>query len=139
PKALALADSLQRHGSEVPLAVFLIDATPDTDLPDHAGVRYLYPALLDLPERTVLDLAMSYDLVEFATAVKPLVLQLLLEEHEKVAYLDPDTFVTSPLDELGPAFDASPGLVLTPHYLVPARAGADYSEGHLLHGGVYNL
>jgi hypothetical protein len=140
PKALALAESLQRHGSTEPLTVFVTDASPEDALPEHPGVRYLPPALLDLPPRTVLDLAMSYDLVEFATAVKPLVLQQLLDEYEQVFYLDPDTFVTSPLGELGPALAASPsGLLLTPHYLAPVPAGSPFTEGHLLAVGVYNL
>ena len=139
PKALALSESLSRHGSEKPLVVFLIDATPETDLPEIAGVRWMYPALLGLPQRQMLNLAMGYDLVEFATAVKPLVLQNLLRESEAVVYLDPDTYVTSPMIELGPALEASAGILLTPHYLEPTPPGSQFSEGHLLHVGVYNL
>jgi hypothetical protein len=41
--------------------------------------------------------------------------------------------------ELGPELDASSGIVLTPHYLEPAPSGQAFSEGHLLHVGVYNL
>lgn len=139
PKALALAESLRRHEYQIPLTVFLIDATRQTRLPKIDGVRWMSPADLDLPERTLLDLAMSYDLVEFATAVKPLVLQTLLRQYEQVAYLDPDTYVTSPMVELGSALDASQGIVLTPHYLEPMPPGQAFSEGHLLHVGVYNL
>ncbi|MCW3040603.1 MAG: hypothetical protein JWM31_2508 [Solirubrobacterales bacterium] len=139
PRALMLADSLREHGSGNPLVVFLIDATADAELPEIAGVRWMRPADLDLPERTVLELAMSYDLVEFATAVKPLVLQALLREFEAVIYLDPDTYLTSPMVELGPALDDSSGVVLTPHYLEPVGRENPFSEGHLLHVGVYNL
>jgi hypothetical protein len=139
PKALALSDSLIRNGHDTPLTVFLIDARPETELPAVPGVRWMRPASLELPERTVLELAMSYNLVEFATAVKPLVLQALLQEHEQVAYLDPDTYVTSPMLEIGPALDAGSGIVLTPHYLEPTPAGGHFSEGHLLHVGVFNL
>lgn len=139
PRALMLSESLQRHGDGRPLVVFLIDATPETVLPEIEGVRWMRPADLDLPERDLLDLAMSYDLVEFATALKPLVLQTLLREFEQVVYLDPDTYVTSPMVELGPALDASTGVVLTPHYLEPNLGGNRFSEGHLLHVGVFNL
>ena len=139
PGALTLADSLRRHGSPIPLTVFVIDATPETAFPDVAGVRWMVPASLELPERTVHELAMSYDLVEFATAIKPLVLQQLLREHEHVAYLDPDTYVTSPMVELSAALDAGSGIVLTPHYLEPTPSGSAFSEGHLLNVGVYNL
>jgi hypothetical protein len=82
---------------------------------------------------------MSYDLVEFATALKPLVLQALLREADEVVYLDPDTYVVSDLLEIGPALDGSSGVVLTPHFLEPSPAGYQFSEGHLLHVGVYNL
>ncbi|MCW3016748.1 MAG: hypothetical protein JWO02_3840 [Solirubrobacterales bacterium] len=139
PRALMLSDSLREHGSDIPLVVFLVDATPETELPEIPGVRWMRPASLDLPERAVLDLAMSYDLVEFATAIKPLVLQALLREYEQVVYLDPDTYVTAPMLELGPALDSSAGVVLTPHTLEPNLTETRFSEGHLLHVGVYNL
>lgn len=139
PAALTLSESLLRHGDGTPLAIFLIDASDETELPEVPGVRWMHPGMLDLPEREVLALAMSYDLVEFATAVKPLVLRSLLREHEQVAYLDPDTYVVSPMEELSPALDASDGIVLTPHYVEPPSAGSQFSEGHLLHVGFYNL
>jgi hypothetical protein len=87
----------------------------------------------------VLELAMNYDLVEFATAVKPLVLSSLLEDHERAAYLDPDTYAVSAMEELSPALDASHGVVLTPHYVEPPSDESQFSEGHLLHVGFYNL
>ena len=139
PAALTLSESLLRYGDGTPLTIFLIDATDETDLPETPGVRWMHPGMLDLPERTVLELAMDYDLVEFATAVKPLVLQVLLREHEHAAYLDPDTYVVSPMDELSPALEASHGIVLTPHYIDPPSDGSQFSEGHLLHVGFYNL
>ncbi len=139
PAALTLSESLLRYGDGTPLTIFLIDATDETDLPETPGVRWMHPGMLDLPERTVLELAMDYDLVEFATAVKPLVLQVLLREHERAAYLDPDTYVVSPMDELSPALEASHGIVLTPHYIEPPSDGSQFSEGHLLHVGFYNL
>ena len=83
---------------------------------------------------------MSYDLVEFATAVKPLLLQRLLEDAEQAVYLDPDTYLTAPLVELPGALEASAGgILLTPHFLGPPPAGADHSDGHLLLVGVNNL
>ncbi len=140
PAALALSDSLREQGSEVPLTVFLTDAKAETELPELDGVRWMHPGMLDLPERQALELAMSYDLVEFATAVKPLVLRALLGEHEQVCYLDPDTYAVSPMEELGPALEASPGgILLTPHYLQPTPSNGEFSDGHLLHVGTYNL
>ena len=67
---------------------------------------------------------MSYDLVEFATAVKPLLLQRLLEDADQAVYLDPDTYLTAPMVELPGALEASAGgILLTPHFLGPPPAG----------------
>jgi hypothetical protein len=82
---------------------------------------------------------MSYDLVEFATAVKPLVLQALLREYEQVVYLDPDTYLVSGMVELDPALSSAAPIVLTPHYLTPPAPGHQFPEGHLLHVGIHNL
>ena len=140
PAALALSDSLREQGSDVPLTVFLIDATADSELPELEGVRWMHPGMLDLQQRQALELAMSYDLVEFATAVKPLVLRALLAEHDQVCYLDPDTYAVAPMEELSPALEASPGgILLTPHYLQPTPTDGEFSDGHLLHVGTYNL
>jgi hypothetical protein len=144
PRALSLADSVHRHHPDTPLVVLLIDVLRDADLPelpDLPGVRIVSTEALGLPEREVLDLATIYDLVEFATAVKPPLLKALLDETDQVVYLDPDTWVTSPMVELTPALQASEGgIVLTPHYLeqLPPE-GTHSSEGHLLTVGVYNL
>jgi hypothetical protein len=139
PSALTLSDSLQRHGSDTPLVVFVTDATADTEFPEIDGVRWMRPTALELPERTVLELLMSYDLVEFATAVKPLVLGALLREYDEAIYLDPDTYLVSPMAELGPALEAEPPVVLTPHFLEPPPPGSHFTEGHMLSVGVHNL
>src|SRR5690606_34477315 len=93
-----------------------------------------------LDRRQVLALATYYDLVEFATAIKPLVFKRLLEESEHVFYLDPDTFAVSAMPELLPELQASEGgILLTPHFLHPLPPDAPVSEGHLLTVGVFNL
>jgi hypothetical protein len=142
PKALALAESLRRHEDGAPLQILFIDHADDATLPVLEGVTCLSTSVLGLPRREVLGLATSYDLVEFATAVKPLVLRALLRSSDQVFYLDPDTYVTSPMVELGPALAASPGgILLTPHFLGPAPTdgGTDISDGHMLLVGVNNL
>ncbi len=143
PRALSLAESLRRHHPETPLVVLLIDVLRDEDLPDLPdlpGVRLVSTSALGLSEQEVLDLAAFYDLVEFATAIKPVLFTRLLDETDQVVYLDPDTYVTSPMVELTPALAASEGgIVLTPHYLEPLSDEVDASDGHLLTVGVYNL
>jgi hypothetical protein len=145
PKALALAASLKRH-HDLPLTVVLIDCEDASELPtlaqrpELAGVQLVGTDFLGLSLAEVRRLAGSYHLVEFATAIKPLVLQRLLETHEQAAYLDPDTYVTSPMEELPVDLAGSRGgILLTPHFLRPPGADAFLSEGHLLGHGVFNL
>jgi hypothetical protein len=140
PKALALAESLRRHEDGAILRILFIDVAADEDLPELPGVACLSTASLGLSRRSVRELAMSYDLVEFATAVKPLLLQRLLQDADQAVYLDPDTYLTAPMEELPGALEASPqGILLTPHFLGPPPPGTDHSDGHLLLVGVNNL
>ena len=140
PRALALAESLRQHEEGAALRILFIDHASDDRLPRLPGVECLSTSALGLADRAVLDLAMSYDLVEFATAVKPLLLGALLERADQVVYLDPDTYVTSPLRELSPALaESGGGILLTPHFLRPARAGTEIRDGHMLLVGVHNL
>lgn len=141
PKALTLAQSLDEHHPGARLTVLLIDVEQHSDLPGIEGpVQLVSTEILGLPEREVLRLAAIYDIVEFATAVKPLLLDALLNDCEQAAYLDPDTFVTAPMVELPRDLAASEGgILLTPHYLRPVDGAAHLSEGHLLVVGVFNL
>jgi hypothetical protein len=140
PKALALGESLRRHEEGALLRILFIDVGHDADLPKLDGVICLSTEVLGLPHREVLHHSMTYDLVEFATAVKPLLLAALLEESEQVVYLDPDTFLTSPMVELAPALAASAGgILLTPHFLEPQAPGSEFTDGHMLLVGVNNL
>ena len=141
-KALALKDSLVRHGDADRLYIMVIDARAHAELPPVPGVEWMIPDDLALTHREVLNLAMMYDLTEFATAIKPLLLELLMAETDQAIYLDPDTYVATPMAELVPALrDSEAGILLTPHVLEPNVSGEAtlFSEGHLLYAGVYNL
>jgi hypothetical protein len=141
-KALTLADTLQRHHPGARLTVLVIDSADAAHLSGvrREGVEIVGTDVLGLPHRDVLRLATIYDLVEFATAVKPLLLKALLAHSEQAAYLDPDTYVTSPMVELSPDLEATEGgILLTPHFLDPVPGDAELTEGHLLTVGVYNL
>jgi hypothetical protein len=140
PKALALGESLRRHEDGARLEILFIDHAEDETLPHLDGVDCLSTACLGLPRETVMELAMCYDLVEFATAIKPLLFKRLLEHAGEVYYLDPDTFVVSPMVELSPALAASTGgILLTPHFLWPPSGDAEISDAHMLLVGINNL
>lgn len=140
PKAMALAESLATYHPGVRLNVLIIDALRDDQLPEIPGVELHSMAWLGLGEEELLRLVMIYDLVEFATCIKPVAFQRFLETSENAVYLDPDTFLTAPMVELGPDLAATEGgILLTPHYLNPVTDDATLGDGHLLLVGVYNL
>lgn len=139
PKALALAESV-REFEGVDLHILLIDAETPADLPDIPGMNLISTDFLGLGVEEIHRLAMSYDLVEFATSIKPVFLKRLLETHERASYIDPDMLLVSPIPELTADLDASPGgILLTPHFLKPPTQDAFSSEGHMLYAGVFNL
>lgn len=139
PKALALADSLLRHEG-AKLTVLVIDVESSAELKPVEGVDMVGTDFLQLGTAEIHRLAAGYTLVEFATAVKPVLLRRLLETSAQAAYLDPDMYVTAPMVELPRDLSASEGgILLTPHFLRPPGPDAFRGEGHLLHVGVYNL
>jgi hypothetical protein len=93
-----------------------------------------------LPDDDFADMAMMYDVVEFATSVKPALLLTLLQSGLPVAYFDPDILVTAPLDDV---FDQARGngVVLTPHATspLPRGGGRTETEDVVLDAGVFNL
>lgn len=139
PKALTLADSLRRHeGAE--LRIVVIDAPTRADLPDLPAYDLVSTSEIGLSAREITTLVTIYDLVEFATAIKPHIMRQLLETSEAAYYLDPDLYLTSPIVELAPALAATEGgILLTPHFIEPPGPESDTTEAHLLYVGVYNL
>jgi hypothetical protein len=83
----------------------------------------------------------KHDLVEACTAVKGTMLaRLLAEGAERVVYLDPDTAIFHPLDDLDGAL-AGASVVLTPHQTEPNTEERMFrdNERTSLRYGIYNL
>ncbi len=94
---------------------------------------------IGLSQEEITEMTAIYTVMELATAVKPWLLETLLNEAEAVLYLDPDIKVYSPLDELFIA--AKEGkIVLTPHAVKPMpRDNKTTDETAVLSSGIYNL
>jgi hypothetical protein len=94
---------------------------------------------IDLGPDGFADMAMIYDVTEFATSVKPYALRHLLQQHECVLYIDPDIKVFASLDPLV-ASTIEAGWSLTPHCLQPiVRDGTSPTEHEIMQAGIYNL
>ncbi|MBP8181045.1 MAG: glycosyltransferase [Acidimicrobiia bacterium] len=80
-----------------------------------------------------------YDVMELATAVKPWLLERLLQEGDAISYIDPDIQVFAPLEELDD-YARESGIVLTPHCVRPMpRDGLQPDETDIMFSGIYNL
>lgn len=140
-----LAESVRRHGPGSDLVVFLIDDPEGhTDRRDEP-FEVLTLAELPLDPEWFAQMTLYYDVTELATAVKPWVLEALAAgpaastPPSAVAYLDPDTELFAPLDDLW-AIAAEGNVVLTPHVLGPfPRDGLRMGEETLRSAGIFNL
>lgn len=103
-----------------------------------AGYPFLTPA--EVCPQHWREMAFQYDVIEFNTAMKPFLLDHLLDQgFDGVLYFDPDIAIYAPLDEIETAL-AAHDVVLTPHACHPVPddgrtpAMADY-----LRAGQFNL
>jgi len=134
--ARVLMASAQENHPEWDRFVLLVGESA-ADPPDEPSFTTLPLESLALPHPR--RFAFRYTLLELNTAVKPWVFESLFSHgYDRVVYLDPDTFIYSPLEELDSASPA-PFLTLTPHL-------TNFKEGHpapaermILLAGAYNL
>jgi hypothetical protein len=135
--ARVLAESFLEQNPDAGFSVLVIDARPE----EVEGERFevLHPTQVGLDEEEYARMAMIYDVLELATAVKPWLLRHLLAQDGVVLYFDPDIQVFEPLDEIERHARAH-GIVLTPHTTEAApRDRNELAEDAILVAGMYNL
>jgi glycosyltransferase involved in cell wall biosynthesis/SAM-dependent methyltransferase len=141
PAARVLATSFCQHHPAGRMFVLVLD-DPSGELDsDTEPFEVLHLSDLDIELSELHHMAASYSLTEFATAVKPWLLQSLLRRRDtqSVLYLDPDIQVFHPLDELTQLAEEH-GIVLTPHVTAPMpRDHKMTNESSILQAGIYNL
>ncbi len=125
-QAAVLAKSFHQHNPKFPFFVLVLDG----DESDYGCLGPSSQIVLpsDLPIETFEWHAMAtiYDVMEFATAIKPKFLEFLLSDRVSSAiYLDPDIQVFSNLGSIEQELTKT-SIALTPHCLVPIpRDGMD--------------
>ncbi len=137
--AKVVAESFTKQNLGSRFVVLVVDDTPVCAQGQDFEVWRLDD--LNQDEQQLHKMAGIYDVMEFATAVKPWLLLALLAQNPDtpVLYLDPDIAVYRPLDDLAD-LARSAGIVLTPHTLVPMpRDGLRPNEADVLGSGIYNL
>ena len=134
PKALVLADSLQRfHGKKLNVVIF--DKKQEFKYPsEHINIEWVE----DLGVPKWRELAFMYDIIEFSTSLKPFIAMQLLRQNKKVIFLDPDTAIFSKLDSILEDLDGA-SVVLTPHYIKPQPDTESESDLAMMRFGSFNL
>jgi glycosyltransferase involved in cell wall biosynthesis len=138
--ARALARSFFEHHPGSRFTVLIIDG--DDSLRNVGGDEFevMLPDQIGIDEDEFGRMAMLYDVMELATAVKPSLLKTLLARGgEDITYFDPDIEVFTPLDDISD-LAREHSIVLTPHILAPLpHHGGDEGEVTLLLAGMFNL
>ena len=139
-QASVLAKSFNEHNPNFPFHILVIDGDENDRNCFGPSTQIVLPS--DLPIDTYVwhAMATSYDVMEFATAIKPKFLEFLLSDNSSSAiYLDPDIQVFSHLGSIDEEL-SNTSVVLTPHCLFPIpRDGMETSEQTLRHAGIFNL
>jgi glycosyltransferase involved in cell wall biosynthesis len=138
PQARVLAESFREHHPDGTFTVLVID---DTGAEDRSSEPFvvLSPYEIKIDRAEVNRMAFIYDIKEFATALKPWLLEHLLSTSDHAVYFDPDIEVFAPLDDIA-ELARSHGIVLTPHTTQPLpRDQLLPSEEMVLQAGIYNL
>lgn len=133
-QALTLKESFLKHNPSLNFFIFLadkIDGVEDVD-----GVVTLDKSWI--PDWV--NMAYKYDVIEFNTSIKPFCFgKLFKDDYEKVIYLDPDIYVTRPLDFIYECLNDK-SVVLTPHYCdIEEHFDGAVSEETFNKVGIYNL
>lgn len=131
-KAIVLMQSINDDISKI---IFLADTKRSLDY-DFGDIKIVFTE--DIAIDKYHELAFKYNIIEFNTCVKPFIAKSLLQEFEKVIYLDPDTYVYS---SLMPIIEELEGcsFLLTPHSFSSPNDDERPSDEDLLKFGVYNL
>ncbi len=139
-RVLAQSYAAQHDGERI-YALVLDDAERTIRSADEP-FEVLTPGDLDLDRHEFLRLAALYEPAELAAAVKPWLLNALLDRGaDDALYLDPDMLVLGSLRRLTDAAHTSAdGIALVPHRLTPVPPdGLRPSEAELVRSGVFDL
>jgi hypothetical protein len=134
PRALVLAESLLQHDG-TRLKIFLFDRKVDVDL---SGLPADISWIEDMEVPDLHQLAFRYDIIELSTSLKPFLAMKLLEKHDRVVFLDPDTCLYHSLAPILEDLDRH-SLVLTPHHATPESDDPTERDLGMMRFGSFNL
>jgi hypothetical protein len=134
PRALLLAGSIAKQQKRR-LKIVVFDGKRQLDVAE-SEAEILWIEDLGVPR--LRELAFMYDIIEFSTSLKPFIAGRLLETHDSVIFLDPDTCLFGALDAVLEELRAYP-IILTPHYTTPQADDPAESDLGMMRFGSFNL
>lgn len=134
PKALVLAESLLKF-DKVKLNIYIIDRKVKIDLPESLA-NFVW--IEDVGFADLYELAFKYDITEFSTSLKPSLTLKLIDQFQKVIFLDPDTCLYQSVAPILNDLDDH-DIVLTPHYTIPHSNALPDSDLGMMRFGSFNL
>jgi glycosyltransferase involved in cell wall biosynthesis len=138
PLVEILVESIRVHHGDCEITVLVVDGNSEHHFGD-LDANVLRGADLINDPNTWFQMATAYDVEGLSTALKPYLLQVLLQQGGPVMYLDPDIELFAPCDDLF-ELASSHGIVLTPHVTQPmGREDLYPSDEVFLLAGQFNL
>ncbi len=137
PAARVLMEGAARHAADADRIVLLVDRVDGCFDPARENFRLVLSTDLAIPDSRWFHF--KYTILELNTAVKPFLIERLMEEgYDAVVYLDPDIEIHSPLEEIWRGLEEH-NAVLTPHLDQPIEDDKTPGEIDILRTGAYNL
>jgi hypothetical protein len=150
PQAMILGESIAKSMPDTVFRIVVLQDCPDMAYIQNGINSYLsfndaavdHEAVsfqdFDWSEFDVTNCVNQYDLLEFATSVKPTILKNYISQgYERVTYLDPDIQVFADFTEL---FDVRKSIAVTPHILQDFPMDTKLPDQQsILYAGIYNL
>lgn len=135
-KALVLIDSYVKLHPEHSFTLVIVDKKRESIFLNNLNINIIWVEELLIEDFN--KYAFTFDIIEFNTNVKPKAIKYLLEENDKVIYLDPDIQMFSKIDDILIELQTA-SILLTPHSLTPILDGSKPDDSELLRFGAYNL
>ncbi|MEI9865242.1 MAG: hypothetical protein WDN00_11970 [Limisphaerales bacterium] len=136
--AFVLAQNLNRHHPEAEVCIWLMDEGQYP--PPNCNARFRNVSETYESDELA-SLRIYYSVLEFATSIKPRLMQMHLDEGaQNVIYLDPDIAVFQPMEQVFDLLNGGASAVFTPHITQPLPAdGRMPNDWDILTSGTYNL
>lgn len=140
PKARVLGESVKRFHNDVDVFLLLVDDLP----PQYNAASEPFDHVVKASELNIPHFEQwifGHKIVEACTAVKPFMLQHLLNQgYQQVMYFDPDIALFFPLTEMLAEFDEA-SILLTPHQCKPEQTDEAIKDNEIcsLKHGLFNF